>query len=110
MKLSILLFAGVAERIGQASIELNIDHAVTVNDLKMQLAEAYPEASSLIHSSLIAINMDYAPGHVMINDGDEVALIPLFPVVKSPRIQQIPFSKSTARMMDYTLLDMPHYR
>lgn len=76
MKLSVLLFAGVAERIGQSNIELNIDHAATVNELKEYLAEAYPEASTLIRSSLIAINMDYAPGHVVINEGDEVALIP----------------------------------
>lgn len=110
MKLSVLLFAGVAERIGQSKIELNIDHAVTVNDLKKQLAEAYPEASLLIHSSLIAVNMNYAPGHVVINEGDEIALIPPFPAEKVPPIHQIPFSKPTPLMMDYTLLDMPPYR
>ncbi|MCM3783232.1 molybdopterin converting factor subunit 1 [Neobacillus mesonae] len=76
MKLSVLLFAGIAERIGTAKIELDINDASTVSELKTYLTDAYPEASSLIQSALIAVNMEYAPGHVIIKEEDEIALIP----------------------------------
>lgn len=47
----------------------------TVGDLRLSLAEKYPQLSDL-RSLYIAVNNDYAGDEIIITDSDEIALIP----------------------------------
>lgn len=77
MKITVLLFAGIAERIGQTSVHLTIEGSTpTVGQIKEELKQHYPNAAELIQSAIIAVNQEYAPSHVLVNENDEIALIP----------------------------------
>lgn len=77
MQISIRLFAGLADRIGTSSLSFSTQaENVTATVLKEELKLAYPEAASLIQSSFVAINQEYAVDDTVINEQDEVALIP----------------------------------
>jgi molybdopterin synthase sulfur carrier subunit len=47
----------------------------TVGDLRVALAEKFPELSDL-RSLYIAVNNDYADDKIILKDSDEIALIP----------------------------------
>ncbi|WP_019638363.1 molybdenum cofactor biosynthesis protein [Paenibacillus fonticola] len=77
MKLTIYLFAGLADRIGTSRLELTYgDNAVTADQLKRFIAGLYPDAASLINISFLAVNQEYAAGDLVITEQDEIALIP----------------------------------
>lgn len=77
MNLVIALFAGLADRIGSSQIEYTYaDTSVTADQLKAALADSYPGAASLINSSFLAVNQEYARGDMLITEKDELALIP----------------------------------
>ncbi|WP_211746798.1 molybdenum cofactor biosynthesis protein MoaE [Paenibacillus sp. Marseille-Q4541] len=76
MNITVLLFAGIAERIGQSRIDLTIEVPYTAGQVKQELMNQYPNASELVQSAIIAINQEYAPSHVIIKEEDEIALIP----------------------------------
>jgi molybdopterin converting factor subunit 1 len=77
MKLTIRLFAGIAETIGQPLMTLNIAQTdITVEDLKKYLIEQFPHAAEMISLSFMAINQAYADAHEHIREEDELALIP----------------------------------
>lgn len=77
MKLTIQLFAGIAERLNTSQLlfEFNGD-TPTASILKEQLSDAYPEAASQIRSSFLAVNQKYAPADTILRAEDELALIP----------------------------------
>lgn len=76
MQISILLFAGLADVVGQSSIELELPEGATVRDLINRLAEKYPHAEKLIRNSAIALNQEYAEQEQEIHPNAEVAVIP----------------------------------
>lgn len=77
MNIEVLLFAGLAERIGSSRLVISLEPAsVTAGHIKTQLAADYPEAAAAIQSSFVAINQEFASPETPINEGDEVAVIP----------------------------------
>jgi len=73
----ILLFAGLADRIGSASLAFSVPALpITAGELKQKLSDAYPDAAQQIAVSFVAINQEYALEDQLIQSGDEVALIP----------------------------------
>ncbi|MEF2968866.1 molybdenum cofactor biosynthesis protein MoaE [Paenibacillus sp. M1] len=77
MIITISLFAGLADRIGTSSLKFSCkDTEMNAGRLKRLLAEAYPDASSLIAVSFVAVNQEYALDYQPISEQDEVALIP----------------------------------
>ncbi|MBD7966946.1 molybdopterin converting factor subunit 1 [Paenibacillus gallinarum] len=76
MKITVLLFAGIAERIGKSRVELTLAESTTAGQVKEELIHQYPDAAGLIQSAIIAINQEYAPSHASLNAEDEIALIP----------------------------------
>ncbi|MGF9698193.1 molybdenum cofactor biosynthesis protein [Paenibacillus sp. MABNR03] len=77
MKLTIQLFAGIAERLGTSLLEYEYSEStLSAAHLKESLALAYPEAASQIRTSFLAVNQQYAPADTIIETGDELALIP----------------------------------
>lgn len=77
MSYTILLFAGLKERLncGQLEIELHAP-SVTPEILKQHLIERYPEVEELISLSYLAINQVYAKPNALLYPTDEIALIP----------------------------------
>lgn len=92
----ILLFAGLADRIGTGSLAFNVTCLpLTAGELKSLLSEAYPDAKSQISTAFVAVNQEYALADQLIQAGDEVALIP--PVSGGDgTIEQDPGSKTSA--------------
>lgn len=75
--ISILLFAGLADRIGTASLTFNVPgFPLTAGELKLLLSGAYPDVQSQISTAFVAVNQEYALSDQLIQSGDEVALIP----------------------------------
>ncbi|MGB9694817.1 MAG: MoaD/ThiS family protein [Caldisericaceae bacterium] len=71
-----VLFFGPAERItGKREINLSFG-GQTLYDLKIALLRLYPEISSVLETSMLAINREYCQLSTCISDGDEVAIIP----------------------------------
>lgn len=78
MKLQIYVFAGLAEQMGGALIELDWipASALTAGLLKKKLAELYPQAAAALDQAFVAVNQSYASDEHPIAEGDEIAVIP----------------------------------
>lgn len=77
MKLTISLFAGLADQIGAAQIDITYpEDTVTAARLKQEIADLYPDAAALVNVSFLAVNQEYATNALLITEQDEIALIP----------------------------------
>jgi molybdopterin converting factor subunit 1 len=77
MKLTIRLFAGLAESIGHTHITLTVEQTqITVEQLKNLLIQGFPNAAQTIAISFIARNQAYASAEEYVQEADELALIP----------------------------------
>jgi molybdopterin converting factor subunit 1 len=76
MKVHLCYFASVRERLGQREGELVLPDEATVRDLWSRLREVHPQLAELGGSISFAVNQEYVEAAHVLNDGDEVALIP----------------------------------
>jgi len=76
LQVRIRLFAIHRERVGSSQLLVHLDNQATVADLVVQLAQQYPELATLSSTARYAVNREYAPTTQILQDGDEVALIP----------------------------------
>lgn len=77
MRLTIQVFAGLAEAFGSPRVEIETgDAAVNPERLKQLLQQRYPAAAPLIALSFVAVNQAYAEADAAIAATDEIALIP----------------------------------
>lgn len=76
MKLSVFLFAALREGAGRDSIVVELPQAGTVADLRQRIAEALPTLASLLSRSALAVNHQYADETQILNERDEIAVIP----------------------------------
>jgi molybdopterin synthase catalytic subunit len=76
MKLTLKLFASTREEIGEDYIELEMAEGATIGELLALLRERYPDAPSLRHVLLPAVNQRYVEEGTVLQEGDEVALLP----------------------------------
>ncbi|MGM8215381.1 molybdopterin converting factor subunit 1 [Bacillaceae bacterium W0354] len=70
----VLLFAHLQEQVGQAEIQIDLEHPLTVEAFKQLLEEQY--SLHQINNVMIAVNEEYAKDDDMINSDDTIALIP----------------------------------
>lgn len=73
--MKVLLFGITREIIGKNEISVMDSSIVEVNDLLLQIKEAYPALNKL-KSLVVAVNNEYAQGNQKLSDDDEIALIP----------------------------------
>src|SRR5690348_13074184 len=96
MKLSIQLFAGLAEQIGAPGIIIETGKSpVTAGELKLIILNQYGALCPSVAVSFIAVNQSYAAENDLLTEADEIALIP--PVSGGQAIQinsqdEIPFT------------------
>jgi molybdopterin converting factor subunit 1 len=77
MILTIRLFAGLAETMGHPHITLTVEQTqITVEQLKQRLIRDYPAAAQMIVISFVAKNQAYASAEELVEETDELALIP----------------------------------
>jgi molybdopterin synthase catalytic subunit len=81
MMITVRLF-GVTKMLAgnQGSLSLNVADGQPVKDLVGAIDSSYPAIGELIHKKkvLVSVNQDIAHEETIINDGDEVALLPPF--------------------------------
>lgn len=75
MNLTIALFGIAREIVGQSQLELTLPVDTSVQQLLSQLQEQYPGLSQL-SSLAVARNNEYAQGEELLQERDEIALIP----------------------------------
>ena len=75
MTVTVLLFASYADALGAASLDLELTRETTVTDVVAAI-RSRPGAERLPQHPLVAVNQRYANGDRVVQDGDEVALIP----------------------------------
>ncbi|MEK3710383.1 molybdopterin converting factor subunit 1 [Bacillus sp. FSL K6-1005] len=71
--IKILLFAGLAEKAGMSTLEIDMEQATT-DDVKAVLKEQYGLES--IDTAMIAVNESYVKENTSVSSGDTVAVIP----------------------------------
>ncbi|NQX67931.1 molybdenum cofactor biosynthesis protein MoaE [Paenibacillus alba] len=77
MKLHIHLFAGLVDLFGTSVLHIDIQQeTISIEQLKEQIAAAYPAASEPLQSCFFAKNQAYAGSQEIITEADELALIP----------------------------------
>ncbi|MBI4238333.1 MAG: MoaD/ThiS family protein [Deltaproteobacteria bacterium] len=76
MKLQILLFAGLRDRVGSASIAIDVPEPVHAGELLRYVLPDSTEAARWSSCTRVAVNHAYVAADYAIQPGDEVALIP----------------------------------
>jgi molybdopterin converting factor subunit 1 len=74
--MKVLLFARARDLIGADLVEIAMSPFAKVADLRRALIERYPNLTSLIEKSAIAVNDEFAAEDAAIPDHAEVALLP----------------------------------
>lgn len=72
MKVRVLFFAGIREKMGKSELIAELPPHCPVSGLQEHLGIDKPTWSSLA----FAVNQTYSPAQTLLKDGDEVALIP----------------------------------
>lgn len=76
MRVKLLFFATLRDKVGQKVLELELPEGTTVQELKALLAEQYPALRQALGSVLISLNHEYAFDETPLQDNAEVALFP----------------------------------
>jgi molybdopterin converting factor subunit 1 len=74
--MNISLFATLKEKAGTGRIEITLDEAVTVDQLRKAVGAAYPALAELAARSVVSVNREFAFDEDTVNPADEVALFP----------------------------------
>ncbi len=75
MKCNILTFGIARDIVKTSQLELNLEGEQTIRNLKEKLVNQFPEFEKLRHYS-IAVNAEYRLDDFILNEGDEIAIIP----------------------------------
>ena len=76
MKISLRLFAGLHDLVGERNISLDLPDGATVEELKSRLAAEYPVIRPFLTTLVFAIDDEYIPESQALRDGAHVSLIP----------------------------------
>ena len=76
MKIRCRLFARYAEVVGTEVLELELPRGATVQEALASLREAVANGHLIPDNGLVAVNMEHSAPTRVLEDGDEVALLP----------------------------------
>jgi len=76
VKVSLLLFAGLRDAVGQRTLCMEFEDGATVSDLKRRLGVEYPRVEPMLRTVVCAIDDEYVRAEESLREGAEVALIP----------------------------------
>ncbi len=75
-RVKLLFFATLRDRAGAKSMELDIPADLTVQGLKDQISDQYPNLKDAMSSVIITINREYAFDDAIIPPNAELAMFP----------------------------------
>ena len=73
---SVMLFAGLREVVGQREISVTLPEGATVDTLRARIGEEYPLAQAILPMVVCAVGEEYVSPDETLREGDRVALIP----------------------------------
>jgi molybdopterin converting factor subunit 1 len=76
MKILVRFFARAKDLAGADVVSVDLPAGATVNDLRRQLAHAYPPLANLLEHSALAVDNEFAADSLVLLPGTEVALLP----------------------------------
>lgn len=76
MKCNVLLFAQLAETVGQSELALDLPDGATAGQATDELCRMHPEIASVRDRIALAVNEAYASTETALTDGCTLALIP----------------------------------
>ena len=76
MRVEVKFFAVVRDRAGVKDLILIIPQGSTIQDASKLLALEFPTIESMLPRVAYAVNQSYAPITTVLQDGDELAIIP----------------------------------
>jgi molybdopterin converting factor subunit 1 len=76
MSVRVLAFAGARDALGSGELSMTLDGPTTARGLLDRLCREHPSLAPYASSLRIAVNGAYAAWDEVVNDGDEVAIIP----------------------------------
>jgi molybdopterin synthase catalytic subunit len=76
MRIRVLLFGQLKDIVGQPEETLEIEQGTTLSQLVIGYGARFPRFQSLAASIACAVNQEYAQSSAVLNDGDEVGLLP----------------------------------
>ena len=76
MIIRVRFFAILKDKAGRESVDLDLSPGATVADALTLLADSESELVAWLPKVAPAVNHEYAPRDRVLNDGDELALIP----------------------------------
>ena len=71
----VLLFSVLKQKVGEGRLRLHLDAPITGEDLLDHLEAHYPVIGDYRSVLRLAVNQEYVPATVTLQEGDEVALI-----------------------------------
>lgn len=75
MKINLLAFGIAKEILGKQFLEMELPTGTTVSGLRSTMVASHPRLSALA-SVRLAVNSEYAAESLVLNENDEVAIIP----------------------------------
>ena len=76
MRVSVRLFAGLHDLLGERNVTLELPERATVADLRTQLSREYPVVTPFLTTLVCAVGDEYVTADHPLREGDDVALIP----------------------------------
>jgi molybdopterin converting factor subunit 1 len=76
MRITVMLFAVLRDRAGTNQIDLELPVESTAADASRQLGQRFPAIADFLPRVAHAVNQTYVPASTVLNEGDELALIP----------------------------------
>ena len=76
LKVSIRLFAGYRDKVGEGQVEMELPEGATVGYLAEEMVRRHPGLVVDPQKLVVAVNHEYRDHAYALDDGDEVALIP----------------------------------
>ena len=75
MEINVKLFALGRDLIGKNQLRITVNEGASVDEVIKALTAAYPQFSTLT-TFMVAVNQEYADRQTVLQNGDEVAIIP----------------------------------
>ena len=76
MQVTLRLFAGAREAVGASLVSVSINSGASAREVVNVVVADHPDLARIASIARIAVNLEYVPDTTMVNENDEVALIP----------------------------------
>ncbi len=76
MKIKVKLFGSMRRIVGQDELDMEFTKGIKIDEIIERLLADYPELEKPIKYTIISLNHVYAHGEEVIQNGDELALLP----------------------------------